>query len=333
MAERMLVNQIHNKLLPGFILGLGVFVALGLYADFTAIYRLLWTFDWTLVPAILVLTAANYGLRFVKWHYYLHQIGIEGVPVWDNLRIFLGGFGLSLTPGKSGELVKSVWLRNRTGVHPAKTAPMILAERLSDGIAMVLLALLGGALYPPYRPAVAVVGSLLVAVVIAIQTRRLANLVLRIGERTPLVSRFTHHLQLLYESAQELLNGRNLAVAVGLGCVAWGIEGIAFYLILVGLGLSPSPSLVLLAISVLSLALIAGGVSGMPGGLGVTEGGLTGLLLFTAAAPEGVAATATLLVRFCVLWLGVITGVIVILIWRRFLFSSHPAEVPTLAVE
>ncbi|RME49837.1 MAG: UPF0104 family protein, partial [Caldilineae bacterium] len=101
---RRAVKRLQKRLLFGLLLGVAVFVALGLYADFAAMGRLLTAFDWRWLPAILGLTGVNYALRFAKWHYYMRRIGLAELPVGDDLLIYLGGFGLTLTPGKTGEL-------------------------------------------------------------------------------------------------------------------------------------------------------------------------------------------------------------------------------------
>lgn len=320
------MKNLRNKLIIGIILGVAVMVGLGIYADFTAMFRLLKAFQWILLPAIIALTLVNYLLRFLKWHYYLRQIGIKDISWWANLRVFLGGFGFSLTPGKAGELVRLLWFKNLAGVHPAKTVPMSIAERLTDGIAMVLLSMLAGFAYPQYLPAVLSIGAVLLTAVIVIQIRPLALWGLHIGERLPLVSKIAHHLHTLYENAYELLQWKNLLVAVSLGALAWISEGVAFYLVLMGLGMAASTQLLLLSIFILAFSAVAGGASGVPGGLGVTEGSLAGMLVVLAGASEDVAATATLLIRFATMWFGVTLGLLVMLVWRNFLFGNEGVE-------
>ncbi len=317
------MKDLQGKLIFGFILAFAVFIGLGIYADFQAMLRLLQGFRWALLPVILSLTIFNYALRFSKWHYYLRQIGVKNLSLWADLRVYVGGFAFSLTPGKVGELVRLAWLKNLADVHPAKTAPVAVAERLTDGIAMVLIALLSGFVYPQYWPVLLPIGVILLGAVIVIQFRPLALWLLNLGEKIPLVSKIVHHLHTLYESAYELLGWRNLLVAVGLGTTAWLSQGVAFYLVLLGLGLHPSPDMLILAIFILAFSTVAGGASGVPGGLGVTEGGLTGMLILLANLPADLAATATLLIRFCTMWLGVTSGLVVVLVWRKFLFDEQ----------
>lgn len=320
------MKQYQNKLILGLILGIVVFVGLGIYADFNEMSRLLQQFNWGWLPLILGLTSLNYLLRFAKWHYYLAQIGITNLPVKDHLRIFVGGFGLSLTPGKAGELIRTIWYKNRVGVHPTKTAPMSFAERITDGMAMTILALGGVIAYPQYWLLTITVGLVLVIIVIILQIRPLVHWFLNFGEKLPLVSNIIHHLHTMYESTYQLLRLKNLLVAVGLGCLAWSSQGLAFYLVLVGLGSPPSFSLLFLAVFILNISSVVGGYSGMPGGLGVTEGSMTGLLQLMVGLPQNQAATATLLIRFCTLWFGVTAGLLTILIWRRFLFEPVAVE-------
>ena len=54
----------------------------------------------------------------------------------------------------------------------------------------------------------------------------------------------------------------------------------------------------------------------LPGGLGITEGSMTGLLMKTAM-PRFHAVASTLLFRLCTLWFGVMVGAVFVLIFQR----------------
>mgnify|MGYP005844551441 CR=1 FL=1 len=330
-----MINNLHRKLIIGFGLGLAVLLGLILYADLQQVTQLLQNFQWRLLPAILGLTLLNYLLRGVPFHYYLRQIGVANLSFWTSLRVFIGGFALTVTPGKVGELIRVIWLKNLTGASPAQTAPSTVVDRIVDGLAMAILALLGVLVYPQYRAGVLSIVAVIVGLVVISQIRPLALWLLNRGEQIPLVSRFVHPLRELYESTYELLRLKNLLVGMGIGLVSWSAEGIAFYLVLVGLGVAPSPNLALLAIFILSLSSILGGTSGLPGGLGAAEAIMTGMLQLLVGLPEDVAATATLLIRFFTLWFAVGLGIMTVLIWRKLLFERPTAAAlgERLAVE
>jgi glycosyltransferase 2 family protein len=225
--------------------------------------------------------------------------------------IFLSGFAMGLTPGKSGELTKSYWLREIAGPERAplaRTTPIIFAERLVDGIAMLVLATSGllsfgfgvGALL-----AVAVLACLAVAL---IQARPLVHGVLGWLRQRPRTTRMASVLVTLYDSARELLTWPRLAFAVGVGVLSWGGECLALYLILLGLGATPNLVLANQATFALAAGSLVGSASLLPGGIGAAEGTVAAVLDIVAHQPRDVAAAATLLIRVCTLWFGVGLG-------------------------
>lgn len=317
-------DELKHKLLISVILGVVILAALAFYADLPQTVSALRNFTWRWLPLVMLLTLCNYTLRFVKWHFYLGQIGASQVSLADSVRIFVVGFTMVMTPGKVGELYKALALKQTNGIPVSRTAPVVLAERLTDGLAMVLLAATGLALYGHSLTFLAGVLAILALFVLVVQWRPLAMRVLDMGARMPLVARFTTSLHEAYESAYRLLSLRNLLFAVALGVISWGAEGVALYLILVGLDLSPSSELLVRAISALSSSTILGALSFLPGGLGVTDGSLTGLLMLLADASPGTAVAATLLIRLATLWFGVTLGVVTLLAYRKRLLLSSP---------
>jgi uncharacterized protein (TIRG00374 family) len=324
-----MTNNLRNKLFIGLGLGFAVFIGLLLYADVREVTNLLREFRWQLLPAVLGLTLINYFLRGIRFHYYLQQLDIKTVSLWVSLRIFIGGFALTLTPGKVGELIRVIWLKNMAGIDPVKAAPSTIVDRIVDGLAMATLALLGVMVFPQYRTAVLVILGVIVSSIALLQYRPLVLWLLQYGARLPVVSRFAQSLNTLYDAAYELLRLKNLLIGLGIGLVSWSAEGMAFYLVLQGLNIPASFNLALLSVFTLALSSILGGISSMPGGLGAAEASMTGMLQLLIGLPENVAATATLLIRFFTLWFGVSLGLVTVAIWRKMLFEksiSTPLE-------
>ncbi|MBN1991703.1 MAG: flippase-like domain-containing protein [Anaerolineae bacterium] len=320
------MNKLYRKFAIGLALGFAVFLGLMLYGDIKAVGQLLQSFRWRLLPFILGLTMFNYLLRGVRFHYYLRQIGLKRISFGASLRVFIGGFALTITPGKVGELVRVLWLKNIAQANPAQTAPATIIDRMADALAMAILALLGALVYPQYRPAVlSILAGLLLAVIIS-QIRPLALWLLRLGERLPGGGNFVRPLRTLYESTFELLRFKNLMMGTSIGLVSWSAEGLAFYLVLRGLDAPGSFDLALIAIFILALGSILGGASTLPGGLGAAEATMTVLLQTLTHLPETAAVTATLLIRFFTLWFGVTLGILTIALWHKLLFGSAGAE-------
>jgi glycosyltransferase 2 family protein len=266
-----------------------------------------------LLPLILALTLLNYVLRFVKWQYYLRLLQVRGLSRSDSLRIFVAGFTMVMTPGKVGELLKAYLVRLRTGVPMTRTAPVIAAERLTDGFAMLILAGAGLTMFRNGWPFI-VVGALVSVVgLFVIQHEAWMHRLLGRLARTRLGHGRAEALELLYDSMRSLLKPRPFGIAVGIGVVSWLGECVAFYLVLAGLGIPATWELLLAAIFVFSASAWIGGLSMLPGGLGAAELTVAGLLLLTVNDPlmtSSLAGTATLLIRFATLWFGVLLGVV-----------------------
>ncbi|HWI54651.1 MAG TPA: lysylphosphatidylglycerol synthase transmembrane domain-containing protein, partial [Desulfobacteria bacterium] len=229
------MTGLNRKLIWTVILGLVTVVLVSFLADFEDTVQALKSFKAVYLPFILILTFINYLLRFVKWQFFLKQLDIE-VPLNDSFAIFLSGLAMSVTPGKVGELLKSLLLKEIKGVPISRTAPIIFAERLSDGFALLVLSLSGLLTFAYGREALAAITVVMVVVLIAVSTPSLYNPLIRRCSRLPLVNKFTGVLENLTESVGQLMKPKALLFTVFLGIVSWSFECLAFYLVFIGLG-------------------------------------------------------------------------------------------------
>ncbi len=326
--EQARIERYWRHLLAGLAIGVLVVFALAIITDGRRLVASLTGFEWTLLPVILGLTAFNYTLRFIKWQLYLRWVGVDRLPRALSLGIFLAGFAMTITPGKVGEFLKSYLLRRATGASLATTAPVVLAERLTDGLAMAMLALTSAfAGIEAGWAGLALVLVLLLGGISALQQRRLMLVILRRCTQLPLVRRQAGAVYELYNSSYELFRPRHLVTVSGLSVVSWFGECLALWVILLGLGLPSTRDVLLLAVFSLSTASIAGALSLLPGGLGAAEASITGILLVFSQprmAPA-TAAAATLLIRFATLWFGVALGLLA-LVWVQQRLARHVPE-------
>jgi len=259
------------------------------------------------VAILLGLSAINYFLRGLRWHILVQSLGLHP-RFLGNLIHFLGGFAMSVTPGRVGELVRIRWLARDSGVSVAHAAPVVLGDRAADLVAMALL--LGGALCfvsLPIRGAVPVailafVGAVVVtqptlaqgAVSIAYRLfgRHGARLFARARTAARRLSRFTH--------------ARVFVPALLCGLAGWSAEALAFHLLLGWFG---APVSFATALAIFIFATLAGGLTGAPGGLGGAEAAMVALLAL-GGAPFGTAVAATVLIRATTLWFAVAIGIL-----------------------
>lgn len=305
------VRTMVRRLVPGLVLGFIVLIGMALLGDLREVSQLLLRFRWEFFFIALAFTLLNYGLRFIKWHYYLGQVGVHNLTLGQSLRLFVAGFPLAVTPGKVGEVLKGVWLNRVSGLPIGRGISVVLAERISDGLAVMLLSLLGVFAYPQYWLVFGVILVALLAIVILSQIRPVALFLLNQGEKIPVLNRAVHGLREFYEGSFSVFQPGATLVAVLLGTISWLGEGIGFYFILIGLGIEPSLQMMGSAVFVLAFSTAVGGASTLPGGLGAAEASIAILLTLVlhGGNPAAISA-ATLLIRLATLWFGVALGLI-----------------------
>ncbi|MBO6938913.1 MAG: flippase-like domain-containing protein [Deltaproteobacteria bacterium] len=310
-----------KKILLATLFGALVFAGLALYSDVQELTDNLGRYQWRYFVYGLGLATANYALRFLRWQYYLARLKVplgapNGVPTGDSARIFVAGFVMSVTPGKVGEVFKSVLLQSSHGVPLARTAPIVVAERLTDLLALVLLTAIaslafeGGAL-------IALAGGAFVAVIwVACAWRPLGELGLRIAGKLPVLNRLEERLREAYDALHELVRPTPLAVASLLALVSWGLECVS--LLVIALGFEGVVLSLLEATFAYGGPTIVGALVLLPGGLGATEAGMTGVLeaFEVPGMTTSVAIAITMLVRLATLWWAVVLGVFA-LAWHR----------------
>src|SRR5262249_30736530 len=149
--------------------------------------------------------------------------------------LFTSGMVMAVTPGKVGEVLKSYLLKRINGTPISASAPIVLAERLTDGLSMLLLMGLGLTLYAPARPALCVLLGFSLAGIGLLQFRPLMERLLAIVARLPFGTRIAPRLLTAYVSSQRLLSWRLLLVSTAISVVSWFGECVAFYYVLRGL--------------------------------------------------------------------------------------------------
>lgn len=305
-----------RKFAVSLLFGLLVLTVLALAGDLPKVLTALSHFPFGYLPAILLLTLWNYAGRFVKWHLYLRTLHIPA-GFADSLGIFLCGLSMAVTPGKAGELLKCVLLRRRVGTPIAASAPVVLSERLTDGLAMMGLAATGLFLYRQAVPAIVALLVVFLAVVVLTQLPITRDRLLPWLLRHPRLAQRAESVRHLYTSARVLLAPRLLLLAVGIGLISWSGECVAFYLVLLGLGFHAGWTLLIQAAFVLAVSTLVGSATLLPGGLGTAESSSAVLLVAVAHASTTDAVAATLLIRLCTLWFGVTVGLISLFLYRK----------------
>lgn len=297
----------HRLMLAASVIVL-VLAGVVLLHDLPAVLQVLQDFRWSLLVPAFACSAGMHLLRMFRWHLWVRAAAGRRLRTRDSLLIYVAGLGTHLTPGRVGEAVRCVFLKRAAGTPIARSAPIILAERVLDAAALLALALPGAILLGLGGPAAVALLLAPMLLVPLLAWRRTYIPVLALARRTPLLRRIARPLD---EAAGELrgfLTPRMLVPTLFCSLAGTFLEVATFAIVLDGLGVALTSDAILRAAFVLPVAMLATGIFIVPGNLGVAEGGIATLTRSILSVPAAAAAGAAILVRFVTLWLGLLVG-------------------------
>lgn len=287
-----------------------LYVALASWSDVGQVVAVMRAFPAGGAAVVGVLVASGLALRALRWHYYTRVLAL-GIPAAPSLLAFVAGFAFTATPGKAGEVVKSFLLKRRFGVRVAHTAGTLVVERVTDLLAVLLIAVVGlergvGAGW------VLASGALAVALAIALLlSERMQRSILGLAARLPGVRRVASRLPALLDSSRSLMSPGRLGIGLALATAAWSCEALALEVVLRALGSDVPRSGAFFAFAA---ATLLGVLSMLPGGLGGFEASMV-LVLGELEVAKSTAVAATLLFRLGTLWAVSLLGIVALGLW------------------
>jgi uncharacterized protein (TIRG00374 family) len=298
-----------NRFWLVLIFAVVVYVVMGVYADLGDLLTALESFDWRFIILLLGLTTLGYLIRFVRWDYFLRGVGVK-LNIRDNLFVYISGLSMTITPAKAGEIWKGWLIRDINGESLSKTVPVVISDRLTDILALVFLSLLGILYYKQGTYILVTILILFAGFVLAVRSEAVSNILIRVLEKR--AGKYSKDVESMHQTFKETLTPKKLVVTTVLGLMAWFMECLALYLAILGFGDHLG---MVVSTFTFSFASLAGALSMIPGGLGVAEATLSGLLQFfglTATLSVGVA----IIIRFATLWYGTFLGLAVYLLGK-----------------
>jgi uncharacterized protein (TIRG00374 family) len=289
-----------------------LYLAFTIYADFNQVISAFGKFNLLLVPVLLILSFLNYFVRFIKWDYYLSVVKVK-MKKTDSLSTFMSGLIMSVTPAKLGEVLKSVLVKEITGEPISKTAPIILAERITDFLSLLLIAIVGAFVFDYGGNITILVTVFFIILIIIISNKQIALPLINFSEKIPFVKKYIHNIHSAYESSYQLLKIKPLILMTLVSLISWGFECWGYYIILLNFNVDFG---LLWASFSYSFSTIVGAISMLPGGLGLTEGSLT-FLLVKKKIPVDISVATTFIVRVVTLWFAVIVGIVSLTIYQK----------------
>lgn len=280
---------------------------MALISDIKAVGRQFISLPFGILSLVTFFSLADYSVRFLRWQILLKPFAFE-LNRNFSLITFISGLSLSATPGNLGEAVKALIMEKRSNIPLSVSFPIVFAERLTDGLGILLLALIGAIQFKYGWSALLLILSFFLVVLFLIKRKRTIFALIHFLGKRPRWAKLGESFESFYRAVLMAFDGKVLLVCILLSSFCALLQTTSFYYLL----WSMTPNVTFLgAMFILNSTYLVGGISMSPGGIGVVEGGLMALLA-AMEVPLDQAATATIVSRFFNLWLGVFVGMFVL---------------------
>jgi uncharacterized protein (TIRG00374 family) len=307
------MDKFWKKLFIGLGLGFVVFIVLFFWGKKEEILKVISLLNWKIVLLLSGLSFSNYLVRFFRWHYYLKILQLQ-VSYKDSFSIFFSGLALTVSPGKFGELLKTLLLKKKYNYPISQTTSVVFSERVSDLIGVLILSFSGIVLIDKGWSTFIIAGIMITLIFFIFLTATGRNLTLKIISFTPILKNHLSKFQNLFTATKLLLHPKIQLFSLLPSIFAWFLEALELYLIF---HFFKQPAPLLTSVFIYSFATLIGGISMLPGGLGSSELTLVGLMITLLHFSKSSAIAYSLIIRFFTLWFAVLIGGLVLLIYLK----------------
>ena len=290
-----------GPLLPVVALALLGYGLLGIWSQGDQLLPLLGDL-WPEISIGLVLVLLSYFIRYGRWRLLLRAVN-QHPPLSADARIWMGSYAFTATPGKSGEAVRSLLLKQECGVPLPPTLMALVVERFTDGTAVLLLLLINLPLLLRWQVPLAVpIGIALVALILGLIVLRSpwSKAQIKSNAKRLMPRKLANASSDSVAALRLLLKPPLLLQATLIGSLAWSLEGASLWLLLRGMGIE------IVGLGAATVAHVAACLFGiltlLPGGLGSTEVATTSILTFQGVSFD-LSVAAAILMRLMTMWL------------------------------
>jgi len=230
------------------------------------------------------------------------------MQIKDSFVIFFAGLSMIITPGGSGVLIKSFFIKRKYGHAVSKTMPLVVAERFYELTGIVVLISFTLTISHSIESTIIVViaSAIIVIMLFIVKNQKTLNVLFAILSKLKLMEKNTL-LEEFYPSLNKLLSPRTSLIIIPFIVLITIIESFMFYFgflaFNVNIGYFES-------IQVFYTSILFGSLFFIPGGIGATEGIFVSLLL-QRNIELSLASSIIIFQRLSTLWAQAAIGFII----------------------
>ena len=302
-------RSLSEKAIILMVIIVAFYVIIVLYSDLNAIIEQTNKIDFGYLPIISIFLIIHIGVLGIKFHRLLKKLNIH-ISFKESIRIFIAGISLVATPGGVGTAVKSHILKKKYGKPISSTLPIILLERLTELLAVLILLTFFLFWNISYESIIAIIiGYTIFFVILMITSNnkifdRIKNFVTRIKR----IKKLSLAIDESQESYRKLLNKNTFFEALGWSILGKSAQFLSVYFIFLSIGINFDW---LQIGEIYHTPLILGLITFIPSGIIVTESSMIAILVKNNIELS-IATLTVIFIRIVTIWIPIIVGLIVL---------------------
>ena len=316
------ISRLGRSPLTLIIAVMVLYVGFALYSDIGKLSRSVLKINYWTVPLVLTPITIEILLLSFRFKRLLRALGIN-MSVKKSILLYITGLSLTATPGGSGQIIKSQIIKKKFGYEISKTSPIVLIEKWSELVSVLIILVALAFLNPIWESnLIIIIGIVVASLLIGIMRNdKFFAVFKKIILRFPRLKIFEESIENSQEALKILTSKKMMLEGFIITIPAKILETICVYFSFQVLGVKLG---FIISTEIFFTASISGTISFVPGGFGVIEGSMVGLLIKYYNNDLALLVSPVLFVRLITLWyptfLGLVTGQL-ILKYRRFLGS------------
>jgi len=258
------------------------------------------------IPLILGFHFLAMGIRSIRQKVFFDSVNIK-LSTKQNIKLYFAGMSLMVTPGGSGELIKNRILKEKFGHSYTKTIPVLLAEKYHNMLSVIPILFFFLLFKESYEilTITSIIAVILFCIFLIVKNQKLCLNIMSKIPRKWILKEIPDNTSSFYDSLLILFKGKTVFSGLSIGIIAWLADAVAVYFCFLAFDLNFD----FIYTTLTNFApMIVGTILFIPGGLGVLELGMTGLLL-QSGIMISTASALVLFIRFMITWSSVIVGI------------------------
>jgi len=298
-----------NKIILTVVSATLFYVLFAIFSDITAIKNYFLNIDLFYILPIFSILLLSQFIRSLSQKFILEKLGIK-LNFKDSFILFLTGLSMIVTPGGSGQIIKSHFLKQKFDEPIQKSLPLVFVERFVDLISISVIVFITlffvGFLF---ESIIVILLSLTMMIFFLslVRNKRILGITFKIFSKIKFLKNILPDESIFSESFKNIFKPKILFVSSLTILVSFVLEGIVIYFGFLSFGVDLG---FIKSIQFYYTSILYGALSFVPAGLGITEGSLAAFLS-TEIQSIALITSIIIFIRLTTIWFSSSLGIII----------------------